>query len=78
MPFMGFIRDLGILFSAKRYACLGTLLKKNTLFLKLSRCWFTVSRSYLAFPVGIFEISLASLRRSQSTNTAVKASPIPI
>lgn len=27
MPFMGFIRDLGILFSAKRYACLGTVLK---------------------------------------------------
>lgn len=27
MPFMGFIRDLGILFSAERYACLGTVLK---------------------------------------------------
>lgn len=26
-PFMGFIRDSGILFSVKRYAVLGTLLK---------------------------------------------------
>lgn len=75
-PFIGFIRDSGILFSAKRYALLGTLL--NTLFLKLGRSWFPVSRSYLAFSVGIFEIPLGSLRKSQSTNMVVKASPIPL
>lgn len=48
------------------------------MFLKLSRSCFTVSRSYLAFPVGIFEIPLASLRRSQSANIVVKASHIPL
>lgn len=48
------------------------------MFLKLGRSWFTASRFYLAFPVGIFEIPLASLRRSQSTNIVVKGSPIPL
>lgn len=48
------------------------------MFLKLGRSWFTASRFYLAFPVGIFEIPLASLRRSQSTNIVIKGSPIPL
>lgn len=47
----------------------GMLFRDSKYFVsKLFRSWFTISRSHLTFPVGIFEIPSASMR-SQSTKS---------